>query len=1269
MATLDTPPNTAKVVACLNLLTDRRQIIEVAEGTTILQAAIKCGATSLEDIYYFVNGMEASNQDYPLRAGDLLTLRLVPGNFPGYSTSGQRWSVQGGGGKQGGGGGGGSGGGGYAARPSQGTPWAPAVGMGIGALGLGASLLLGYFGRSKDGNRADDLSSSIATSADTDSSVQSLDAVNTQPLLGIITGTTNKKAQYQRIPNAYGRGRFAPPIAADEQSEIQGNIQYATIAFELGYGPLNVTEQKLSDRPLSEVNATYELHTGIPGETPFTLLTKDASESYPNLNLLPGVDNTVNTDQEGVRIGLDIQFDGGLYQNVVVSEGGIQRPSRVAASVSLAAYYRPVASTDDDDYVLGTSATFNELQTNAFRRGMYFDVPRGVYTVKILRYTPYGGQDTQDSVTLIKVQVKDDFTNAFNDIKDVNGNVINFARSILKVPQSDQIQGSLGEYTVSYERLLRHWNGTTWDAPAVTENPADIVQDILQGVHNKFPVPDSRIDLEKFAEWWTFCDTRGLKFSKVFDTETSPLAAIREVCVVGRARLVTKDGKLSVFIDQPQTEVVQHFTQRNSWGFSVKATYGPTVDLLKMRFVNPEANYQADERFVFKDGKTLENFQTHETKEAPGVQDKDQAWKLGRELLADDIARRRVYKWYADHEAIVCQQGDLVRVSNPLIGSGLGAARIKTVSTNGGGDITGFTIDSRWPQETGKNYQVRIRRSDGSTLLCLVQTLINGKTNSFTFTVPVPAATSPLPAVGDLVMYGETPEESREVIITSVTWQEGFTAEITAVDHAPGIYKPDEPVPPFVAYVQGYHPSVEPVAVPVIWNVQSDESVLDRDIDGGLRIRAVFNLQPVASDVTDIEVSHRIVGGAWSPIQAYKAVNGPLSIYGLQDGQYYDFRVRARNRRNRVSAWNETIANYFVIGMTTLPLDVPGIYIDEDGNARVYYDEQHGVTVAPDFVGLLWKYHEGHNTNWATATIIQQLSGASVVSFKQFSHGLKTIMCKAVDVAGNESANPAFIVLDYGDYLPKNMVHTESFAPSQLTITGGAIDGILIKANDESKFWSSSPFTTKFWKGVPSSKFWAASYSPLTIQWSYTAPPSLIRKPFKILLRADIEAQTYRIEYRQFGQSLFWDGSPLGPTKRFWSGGANKFWSPPGPWLPMPDTGLIGTYGKVQFRIICDASKYRSVVSNVQMILDAPDIQEILSRIEIPTAAGVRLPVTADKFSEINYVNLSLLQDQSHPDAHTPEVVDMDVSGPLIKMRKVDGTYTGGRVNADVRGI
>ena len=63
-----------------------------------------------------------------------------------------------------------------------------------------------------------------------------------------------------------------------------------------------------------------------------------------------------------------------------------------------------------------------------------------------------------------------------------------------------------------------------------------------------------------------------------------------------------RDGKYSVVRDVPQTVPVQQFTPRNSTGFSATKVFTDIPHALKVRFINPAANWQQDEVVVCDDG-------------------------------------------------------------------------------------------------------------------------------------------------------------------------------------------------------------------------------------------------------------------------------------------------------------------------------------------------------------------------------------------------------------------------------------------------------------------------------------------------------------------------------------------------------------------------------------------------------------------------------------------------------------------------------------------
>lgn len=1138
-----------------------------------------------------------------------------------------------------------------------------------GGLGVGASLLLSFIGRSRDAKTS---SGSQTDIAQTPTVVKpGVTPVNnfggaSDVLLPQITGVSNQPNQYGRIPRCYGYVRVYPALSIQPYSYIQGNDQFTTVAYDFGYGPLAISDIRISDNPISQyTSVSYQIQSGAAGDAAFNITQYNTGEASfdDELTYLVGV--THNQTASGKYIVVDLYFPNGLYKKVSITDKNgytteIQQPATISVNVN----YYGASGTSGHQEILIT-----ENSATPFRHTYQIPAPVvDTYSVQLVRNTLVDTSgNTVDAVHWDRLASRMDGS-PWGNLIDANGNPILFARLALLAQATNEFNGTIGQVSAYVQSLLRQWTGSAWTVPTITNNPAWIALDILQGPHNAKPVPDSQIDLASFKAWADFCTANNITFNAVYDSETTPFQALKDVFAVGRAKLIQPNGNiLAVMIDQPRTTVVQHFTPRNSWGFQWKAVRSATPDLLKVQWVNPAIGWQQDERLVYNEGKDANSMRTFESVQLKGCTDASQAYKYGKFFLASDQSRRRYYQLYADHETIVCTQGDLIRITNPIIGAGSGQGRIKAITTDGSGNITALTLDSRVQMLTGQSYQIRIRLSTGATMVAAVTTN-PGNQSLLTLTTPIPAATAVKPQLQDLVMFGSG-QDSIEAIITNIEWTPQLTAFITAVDHAPGIYTADTtPVPPFTSLIQMRHPVQVTVDPPVILSVQSDESVLTRDSDGALRTAIVLTLQPLPANVQYLETSYkRSDSNIWTPAQLAPNNGGPISIFGVQDGVTYDIRVRARRFDSWVSDWNSSITNYFCVGKTTPPPDIQVLEVDPlTGNPRWYYDAQHGINVPIDFAGFRVKMHWGYNLDWNTATIVSQLQTGTSVDVSKFARGLKTFLVKAVDVSGFESENPAILVRDFGAYIPQNIVASFDYSGT----FPGAFSGCILSLGklvqlSASHYWQSD--TNKFWTGINSHVYWTSLFQEMTYQFSYTPDRTAVIKPFTIKLQLDIDSPAYKVEYQADGNSLFWSGGPTGGNNSFWTGNANQFWTQDQVWHPMPETGLEGNYGTYRFKITCFAGKYQSKINSVKVIADVPDIIKRYT-LDIPTAAGARIPITPGDFRAIVYVNPALILNGAHPSANTPEVADMALSGPLIKMRDPSGAYTSGTVSVEVGG-
>src|ERR1019366_6872956 len=177
----------------------------------------------------------------------------------------------------------------------------------------------------------------------------------------------------------------------------------------------------------------------------------------------------------------------------------------------------------------------------------------------------------------------------------------------------------------------------SFDFPGViTSNPAAHMLDIMQGKANKFPLPAARIDMTGLEAWRVWCAANHRSNNNIIDTQGTMFGALQAVAAMGRASFTMKDGLYSILQDLPQTTPIQHFTPRNSWGFKATFAFPILPGMLKVRFVNPGANYQNDERWVLDDGYTYAtpDLVTEVLDLTHGCTDPDEAWRDGRYHLA-----------------------------------------------------------------------------------------------------------------------------------------------------------------------------------------------------------------------------------------------------------------------------------------------------------------------------------------------------------------------------------------------------------------------------------------------------------------------------------------------------------------------------------------------------------------------------------------------------------------------------------------------------------
>lgn len=156
-----------------------------------------------------------------------------------------------------------------------------------------------------------------------------------------ITGARNEVRLYQPVPRVLGTHRIAPPYAALPYTELVGDDQYLRLLFDVGPGPLDISDHKIGDTDIAEYDGVelevrpgrddddpITLYPGIVIETPLSILLRQ-EDSWVTRTSAPNAD----------ELSIDVTFPTGLAE--ITGSG-----SRRNRTVSLEVEYSPVGAGD-----------------------------------------------------------------------------------------------------------------------------------------------------------------------------------------------------------------------------------------------------------------------------------------------------------------------------------------------------------------------------------------------------------------------------------------------------------------------------------------------------------------------------------------------------------------------------------------------------------------------------------------------------------------------------------------------------------------------------------------------------------------------------------------------------------------------------------------------------------------------------------------------------------------------------------------------------------
>ena len=361
----------------------------------------------------------------------------------------------------------------------------------------------------------------------------------------------------------------------------------------------------------------------------------------------------------------------------------------------------------------------------------------------------------------------------------------------VKIKATEQLSGVVSNLSAIASAEIKGWNGSAW-VLMETSNPAWEYVELLQGVANKRPVPDSRIDWDAIKAWGAYCDsiTSGFIFPTarcdfVVDKGYTLWDLLASVASNGRAMPTMRDNKYSVIVDQRTPSPVQVFTPRNSWGLTSRRKYIEAPDALRVKWIDPQIGYNENQTIVYNDGFDVNNARAFEELSLFGVTTWEQANRSGRVALARGKLQQEEFTLSSDIENIICVRGDMVGIAHDVMQVGGWSARIATRA----GDSVTFDAPLK-PFDAPLGARVRTDDAQLSGILPMSA----GTGGAYVIT-GLPANTK----VGDLVVYGTVGTVTGWYLVKGVEPGPDFTAQMTFIEYAPGIWDAETgSIPPYV---------------------------------------------------------------------------------------------------------------------------------------------------------------------------------------------------------------------------------------------------------------------------------------------------------------------------------------------------------------------------------------------------------------------------------------------------------------------------------------
>jgi hypothetical protein len=586
----------------------------------------------------------------------------------------------------------------------------------------------------------------------------------------------------------------------------------------------------------------------------------------------------------------------------------------------------------------------------------------------------------------------------------------------VKIKATDQLNGTLQNLSGVVNSVLHAWTGSAWELRQ-TNNPAWVFADLLTGEVNKRAVSLSKLDATSLLEWANYCDeypskhgggtfdTKRYTCNFILDYKTTLSNILSRVSNSANAGINMYGGNYGVLVDKTKTVPVQVFTPRNTSNFSSVRNYADIPHALKMKYVDSFSDWGVKEKVVYSDGYDEDTAITFEEMDTFACTNDEQAWRYGRYMLAQGLLRQETIRIDVDFENLVCTRGDYVLFQHDVMRVGGTPARVKTVA---GSQIT---IDSTFDGTVGGTYGYTFR----GVSEIVTGTMTLDSTDSATLN-------STVPAVGDLIIFGEVDSVTIDTIVKSIEPTDELSATLFLVERANAIHDAESGAP-FPAYSPQISSSIE-LPPGEVGELTSEASYTCAGGDYRYYVSLTW-YAPTDNVVETYEIY--VDNGSGYELTGYSTKESfEYTISTSYIGQEHSFKVLGVSSTGaKISLGGVTPTTVTPESKTVSPSDVEDLYLNVTNEAlQINWTR---VTDC-DLDYYMIRFSPSLTASWFSSIPLQNVDRGTTMTTVQARTG--TYLIKAVDWNGNESDNAALAITSIPNLVGLNVIEETNDFPT-----------------------------------------------------------------------------------------------------------------------------------------------------------------------------------------------------------------------------------------------